>query len=324
MRLSEQAIFFRQLATMTGAGIPIVHSLSSIKNNTKNQNTRYLLEQMIAWQVKGENFTAIAARMKAFPPFILGMLKAGETSGQLDVRMHDIAAFLERTDQYRKQLIGKLLYPALVINASFLFLPIQHIITGSLQEYFLTVFLSFIKFYSCIAFLFLLRYFILKQEGTAIVWGNIILKLPIIGSIIKSMAIQRFLIVYGSLIDAALPLRDALTTASSSMGNAHLAKKIQHVLRLVNSGLQPALAIAQVKLLPYTAIELLKTGETTGNTGEMAKQAAKYMEIETKTNIDRLTAAIPAIVILIIGVYVGYNLYSNYSGYINQIQNITP
>lgn len=324
MNIEEQAVFFRQFATMVSAGMPILKCLEMLKKQARTRYTKELLEQMSFSHAKGESLSEIAARYKIFSPFILGMLKAGESSGDLDVRMSEVADFLERINSYRKQLLSKLAYPFLVINFSFFFLPIHYIISGSLHKYFISLATFAGSFYAGIGFLLLIRYFLLKQEGSAEMCGGLILHLPIVGPLMKAMAIQRFLTVYGSFFDAGINVKTAIATASASTGNAYLIKQLRRALNIIDSGRSPAQALSSLKLFPFTAQQLLLTGETTGNSGEMAKKSAKYMETEITAALDRLTATLPPFVLIITGLYIGYNLVTSYSGYINQMQNMMP
>lgn len=322
MNQEEQAVFFRQLATMIRAGMPILKSLESIRKNTSSRKAGRILDQMMIGIQRGENLLNIASSLGIFSPFIIGMLKGGEIAGQLDARTAEIAAFLENNIRLQRSMSAKLAYPLFVIHTSFILLPAYHIVSKSWASYFQGVFTAAIIFYAGIFLLWLLRYFLMKQESSAALWGRVIFSIPLIGSLLRLMALHRFLIVYGNLYGAGIPIRDAFGIAASSTGNAYVMQQINIALNKFESGTAPSDALAYAKILPDTIQTLLTAGEASGNIEEMAKKSASYLEMDIALAAERLATILPTLVLILLGCYIGYNVISIYWPYIKELQQV--
>lgn len=324
MRLKDQAVFLRQLATMLRAGIAPLRCVETLERQNPNRVFRQALKAIEPGLLAGESFVQLLSKQNFFPPYVIVMLQAGEASGHLDLRMEEAAAFLERVDGFRKKVLAGLIRPFFTLNLAFFMIPLRFLLIGSPDRYWETVTASLGCFYGLLLLLWIVFRLLMHYENRSVSVGKFLFFLPVAGSLIRLTTIERFLRVYASLTGSGFPVLQIFRLAPDASGNAYFSHRIALSLDTLGEGSAATDILLHARLFPRLVEEFLVTGEASGNVEGMANKAADYMEVEAKTKLEHWANLVPPIVIVLTGVYVGYEMIQFYkaafSDYYNQME----
>jgi len=257
------------------------------------------------------------------------MVRAGEASGALDLVLDRLASFLEQSIQQQRKIRASLAYPILmciigiaVIIFLMIFviptittifsemsqqlpLPTQILISTSL--FVKNFWLPIAGIFFCL-YLFLRRYF--KTESGKILKDTISLRIPLFGGLQKKFAVARFAQTMGTLISGGLPILDALRIARHIVGNEVMAKAIDHVALSVQEGEEIAPPLKREGIFPPIVVHMVSVGEKSGQMEEMLQKIAEAYNSEVETTISSLTSILEPLIILFMGVLVGFIVMS--------------
>jgi len=329
--LREVAAMTRQLSTLLGAGLPLVPSLTTLVAQTANPRMKAILAQIRENVNEGNSLTAsMSCFPHAFPPLYVNMVRAGEASGKINLVLERLADFMENQQTLRTKIRSALAYPLLMflIGSLVLFFLITFVVPNITKIFAemhqnlpaITVFLiavsTFFKnFWWGIAlagaagFLFL-RYGIINTERGGYIWDRLKLKVPLFGGLNQKMAMARFSRTLGTLLQSGVPLLAAMNIVKNVVNNRIIADEIQHAGREIEEGQNLSTPLSRSGLFPPIAIEMISVGEQSGNLEPMLYRIADAYEKEVEAGILTLTALLEPIMILVMGLIVGFVVVS--------------
>lgn len=330
VKSEEISIMTRQLATLLGAGIPLVQCLDSLVAQTRNTVLKKVIAQIKGAVNEGNTLTsALAEHPKLFSSIFINMVRAGEASGALDIVLERLADFGEKQEVLKGRLRAALVYPVFmaVIGSAILFILITYIVPNITQVFndmdqvlplptLLLIGLSdFLKSYWWVVFIFFgavffgLRYFILRPSGRSF-WDLFKLKAFIIGPVVQKVILARFSSTLGSLLDSGVGLMTSMQIVRTLVNNVHVAQVIDSAMEQVQKGQSMTEALSDSEWFPPMFVQMIAVGEQSGNLEVMLEKIAKAYEREVETAIMGMTSLIEPLMIAVMGLAVGFIVLS--------------
>ena len=326
----DLVVFTRQLATLVDAGLPIVRSLKILEGQFKPGLLKYAVGT-VAEEVEGGNTLseAMVKFPKVFDRLYVNMVKAGEAGGVLDTILDRLAVFMEKANKLKKQVMSSMIYPAAVITVAGGILAIIMIkIVPQFQKMFsemglelpgptlLLISLSMIlKTYWYLLpgvpfvgmmFLRLLK----KTKPGKWILDKASLKVPVFGQIVSKSTISRFCRTLGTLIASGVPILDALAIVRDATGNVIISNAIQKVHESIREGENIAGPLAQSKVVDAMVVNMIDVGEETGELDKMLIKVADNYDDDVDALVTGMMSLIEPILIVGMGVSVGFIVIS--------------
>ncbi len=322
---ADVVIFSRQLSTLVSAGVPIVQGLTILEEQAENPAFRTVVG---ALRTDIEAGLSIADAMRkhptAFTELYVSMIKAGEVGGILDTILERLSAFLESSEALKAKVKSAMMYPAVVFSVAGLitiFLiafvsPIFKDIFGSFNAKlpFLTQALinlsDFIrqKMVFTIPFFYIGYRFLKKwmktEKGQEKV-DDISLKLPVVGILLKKVAIAKFTRTLGTLIKSGVPILQGLETVAKTSGNKVIERAIMSSYNSIKEGGRISDPLKKANIFPPMVIQMISVGEETGGLDNMLGKIADFYDTEVDTAVHGLTSMIEPLIMVVLGVVIG-------------------
>jgi general secretion pathway protein F len=329
--IRELSSMTRQLATLLGAGLPLVQSINVMVTQTSNPILKKMLAQIKDEVNEGSSLTQSMSRYpKIFSPFFINMVRAGEASGTLNIVLERLADFNESQQALRGKIRAALAYPVFMflIGSAVLFFLIAFVvpnITRIFEEMHqtlpaITVFLIVVSRFlesfwwgiviALVVTVVVLQYLIRNTEQGHRFWDRLKLSTPVIGTINRKMAVARFGRTLGTLLESGVPLLTALEISKNVVGNSHIADAVQKASDEVREGQSLSLPLARSGLFPPIATEMIGVGEQSGNLEQMLYKIADAYEKEVESNVTTMTSMLEPVMILVMGLVVGFIVVS--------------
>lgn len=319
-------IFSRQLATMLTAGIPLVQSLDIVARGHTNQLMQVMLQHIKQDIESGRTLSnALGNHPKYFNALFINLVNAGEQSGTLDIMLSKIATYQEKSETLRRKIKKAMMYPtAVLVIALFVTAGLLLYVVPQFQSLFkgfgadlpaITLFVvSLSDFFQSYWWLMLacmigivvgFASLIKKSESFAYAVDGLLLKLPILGNILRKAAIARFSRTLAITFAAGLPLIDALKSVSGTTGNLLYKKATLNIRDEVETGQPIQSALRSTKLFPNMVIQMVAIGEESGSLESMLSKVADFYEEEVDVAVDGLSSLIEPIIMSVLGVLIG-------------------
>jgi len=330
VRSEEINVMTRQLATLLGAGIPLIQSLTSLVDQTGNSSLKRGIAQIKESVNEGNTLTqALAEHPKLFSSIYVNMVRAGEASGSLDVVLEKLADFGEKQEALRGRLRAALIYPVFMgfIGTAILFILITYIVPNITQVFnemdkvlplptlFLISLSDFLKGYwwslivaGCLI-VFGARLFVQKSYGRHF-WDLAKLKSPVIGNVIQKVILARFASTLGSLLGSGVGLITAMRIVRTLVNNVHVSEVIDEAMVQIQKGKNMADSLSSSVWFPPMFVQMIAVGEQSGSLEGMLKKVAQAYEREVETSIAGMTSLIEPIMIVAMGAAVGFVVLS--------------
>ncbi len=328
---AEIATMTRQLATLLGAGIPLVSSLTALIAQTSNPHLKKTLAQVKDHVNEGNSLGRSLARFdKVFSPFYINMVCAGEASGALDIVLERLADFNEKQRLLRSKVRAALTYPffMFIVGIVVLFVLTAFVvpqITSIFDEMgqtlpAITIFLisasSFLQsywlFFLLLIAVFVLstRYFFRKTLKGRYLRDRIKIRLPLVGGLIHRMAIARFSRTLSTLLGSGVTLLNALSIVKNVVDNRLIADVIEEAAKDVAEGMSLSASLSKSALFPPLVIQMISVGEQSGALENMLAKIADGYESEVEASIFQIMSLLEPIMILVMGLFVGFVVIS--------------
>lgn len=329
--LQDLALMTRQLATLIGAGLPLVPSIAALVNQIRHPVLKTTLARIKDEVNEGKSLTQSMSRFpEVFPPFYVNMVSAGEASGTINLVLDRLADFNESQQALRTKIRSALAYPLFMffIGSGVLFFLITFVvpnITNIFKEMHqtlpgITVLLLLVSgffktFWWIIALVLVaavvgLRYAIRKTEHGRHQWDRLKIAVPILGPLNRKIAVARFSRTLGTLLQSGVPLLSALEIAKNVVNNRIIAEQIRLAAKDVEEGQSLSVPFSRNDFFPPIAVEMIAVGEQSGNMEAMLFRIADAYEKEVEANILMVTSLLEPAMILLMGVVVGFIVIS--------------
>ena len=319
--LQDRMDFTSTLQILAQSGIPIIESLMFIENDAAKLKVRLVARELIRQIMQGATFAdTIAKYPNQFGQIYIGLVKAGEDSGELEKTLQRLLELLTKEANIRGKVIGTLMYPMFVIILAviivlvmlmFVFPVFKEMFDGMGKELpWITATLMsagiFLKTYwffapmivgsligSCV---FLMRWQPSKRKI-----DDIVLKIPLLSDLIQFSNFANFVAVMQVAYDAGVPIIECLYLANMTLTNHTLKTKIESATLKVQQGQHLSVALRSTKVMPKMILFMIATGEQSGRLGDMLLQATNYIDKKLDTIIDTMTKMIEPIMLIVIG-----------------------
>lgn len=323
---SNIAIITRQIATMLAAGVPLVQTIEMIGRGHNNGKVRKLLGEISSKLSSGIPLSnCLREHPLFFDELYCDLVASGEQSGALETIYSRIATYKEKAEALKSKIKKALTYPVAVLVVAFIVTSIllifvvpifQDIFAGFGAELpsFTLLVISISEFMQSYWYIGLgaifLTAFLFKRahRSSQLLRDNvdkIILKLPIIGSLLEKAAVARYARTLSTTFAAGVPLIDALNSAAGASGNAVFRDAILDVRNEVSSGMQMNLAMRNCKIFPDMVIQMVAIGEESGAVDDMLSKVAIVYEQEVDDAVDSLTSLLEPLIMAVLGVVIG-------------------
>ena len=320
--------FTRLFATMIDAGLPLIQCLDILSNQQTNKNFGSVLKDIKSHVEQGATFSeALKRHPRVFDELFTNLVHAGEVGGILDSIMSRLSIYLEKRQKLIRQVRGAMVYPSIVI-----------VIAGGVM----TVLLTFVipafenmfkdfgggkdalpwitRFIISLSRGFVPALPVLIVLGAAFAFGigwiyrqprgkrffhKMFLTLPVMGPVLRKIAVARFTRTLGTLLQSGVPILDALDICARTAGNVIIEEGITNVRQAISEGKNMAEPLAATQIFPDMVVQMIAVGEQTGALDEMLTKIAVFYEQEVDTAVDTLTSIIEPVMIVVMGGIVG-------------------
>src|SRR5271155_1786381 len=326
------AIFFRQFSVMIDAGLPLVQCLEILAANQENPAFQKTLNG-VRTTVEGGATLANAMRQfpKIFDDLTTNMIEAGETGGILDIILQRLALYVEKAVKLRAAVKSALIYPVSVVSLAFL-------IVGALLKWVVPIFANlfvglgvalplptriviglsgfvgqFWWFFIVggVGLVFGVKQ-IRKHERAAYYFDAMLLKLPILGILLRKIAVARFTRTLGTLITSGVPILEGLTITARTSGNAVLEEALMKVRKAIEEGRTIVDPLRECGVFPNMVTQMIGVGEATGAMDSMLQKIADFYEEEVDAATKDMLAMLEPVIIGLLGVTIGGIVISLY------------
>lgn len=325
-------IFTRQFATMIDAGLPIVQGLEILSQQSENKAFKKVIRD-IKQDVEG-GFTladALKKYPKVFDDLYVNMVAAGEVGGVLNTILNRIALFIEKANKLKKKVKGAMIYPCTIIAVAVAVvtilllyvipvfaelyagmgraLPAPTQLTINVSNWFRAYF-----FYMVIVLAFLavaLRMYYKTAQGRMVIDG-FLLKMPVIGDLLRKVAVARFSQNMSILLSSGVPILDGLAITAKTAGNKVVERAIMDARVSISQGKTVAEPLAESKIFPPMVCQMVAIGENTGALDAMLKKVSDFYEDEVDNAVANLTALMEPMIMIVLGVVLGGLVISMY------------
>jgi type IV pilus assembly protein PilC len=326
--------FTRLFATMIDAGLPIVQCLDILQGQTDNKAFGAILRDVKASVEQGATFSdSLRRHPKVFDHLYVNLVQAGEVGGILDTILNRLAVYIEKAMKLRSQVRGAMVYPSIVIVVFFAVLTILlvFVIPG-----FETMFKDFGAkdelpaltrlvmnisrgFVSNIAFVFLGITALVVGVGYAYstprgrkFFHKWMLRAPVLGMVLRKIAVARFTRTLGTLLSSGVPILDALEIVAKTAGNVIVEEAIMYSRQKIAEGKNMAQPLAETEVFPPMVVQMVGVGEQTGALDTMLNKIADFYEEEVDVAVSAMTSLIEPVLMVGIGSTVGVVLIAMY------------
>lgn len=326
----DVVLFTRQLSSMVVTGLTLLESLTILKKQMTNPSMRDLIEDLIANVSEGSSFSqALAKHKTVFSEVYIALVQAAETSGLLDKVLVRLAENLERSEDLKKQIRSAMFYPIIILigmvgvivvmnifvipqlgtlyESLNLDLPFSTQIVLSMSRIF-TTFFPFVLL-AVVGGFFLFRRYSKTQRGIQMI-DKVKLKIPIIGKIIELSIVDEVSRTLSLLITSGSSILQSLNITARVAGNYYYRDAITKSSGLVEKGIPLSTALDNQNLFEPIVIQMIRVGESTGKMDESLLKLSEYFERDMNLKIKTLTTSIEPILIVVLGVSVGFLIFS--------------
>jgi type II secretory pathway component PulF len=325
--LNQLAFFFRQFSTMLDAGVPMVQSLDTLSRQARDLRLRRIVSEIRDHVKAGRPVSFGMQRYpEQFSPLIVSLVRAGEEGGFLDTALAQVADYLEHEIELRNLYRRVTFYPKLVLFSSVLIVLATNAIIASLGKQGglsspLTTPATWILLGPLLVGLFLFLRVGLANPRVKYNWDMIILMVPYIGGTIRQLSMSKFGRAFGALYRGGVPMTRSLQLAADSCGNEYLRARIHPAARVLETGAGVSDTLEDTRVFSPIVIDMVRTGETTGNLDTMLTKMSQYYEDEGKTRAQQTGQVVGVAVYLLVALYVGYIVLQFYSGYFGNLSD---
>jgi len=328
----EIAIFTRQFSVMIDAGLPLVQCLEILGSQQKNRAFQKVLFQVRQDVESGSTLAdSLRKHPKVFNSLFCNMIAAGESGGILDTILQRLAAYIEKAVKLKAAVRSAMVYPVAVITIAIgvvviilwkviptfamLFqglgatLPLPTRITIGVSN-FLGRFMPLLVLAGGAVAFFLNRYYKTYKGRRQI--DQFTLKLPVLGDLMRKIAVARFCRTLGTLIQSGVPILEGLEITARTSGNAVIEDAIMATRKSIEEGKTIAGPLEETGVFPSMVVQMISVGEQTGALDTMLSKIADFYEDEVDEAVENLMALLEPVMILFLGIMIGGIVISMY------------
>ncbi|NUQ69197.1 MAG: type II secretion system F family protein [Chthonomonadales bacterium] len=332
--LADQAVYFRQFAVLIKAGLSLYEALTALTSQTRNPTLKAITSASQSHIMAGGRLSdSLERHPYVFSRLQISMLRAAEQGGMLEEALERLASYLDRELALRRTISRATLYPKIVLLSAVFILgrsfltdgvpAIAKLIIGSMgrSSYSVLDYLSDTVLVLGIVAVWALmvsavgRYGLCRSLDLRAVRERVIWIIPGVGSVSRSFAVSRFARAFSALSGAGLSMNGALSASAEASGSPSIERGTTRIQSLVNEGRPLADAFSESGIFPRLIVDMLRTGEQTGNIDSIMEHAANHLEREAEMRASQYSIMFGTGVYLIVALLVGMVVINSYAGY---------
>ncbi len=321
----QMAVFTRQFSTMIDAGLPLVQCLNILAEQSESGNLRRVTSNVARTVESGSTLAeSLRKHPRTFDDLYTNMVEVGESGGILDVVLQRLAVYIEKAASLRRKVKSAMVYPASIVSVAFMVivfmltfviptfakmfkdlggeLPLPTQIVIGLSEFVRSYFALLLAGMS--GGLFALRAYYRTENGKSIIDG-LLLKVPVLGPLIRKVAVARFTRTLGTMVQSGVPLLEALRITATTAGNKVIEKAVLECRNAVTEGKTLTEPLKVSGVFPPMVTQMIAVGEQTGALDAMLSKIADFYDDEVNSAISTLTALLEPVMIVFLGVVIG-------------------
>ena len=323
--MKDVVIFTRQFSTMINAGLPLVQALDILAKQSDNKALQQVTRAVVFDVESGTTVSdALSRHPKVFTDLYVNMVAAGEAGGILDTILMRLATFLEKADALMRKVKGAMIYPAVISGVAVLCITV---LLWKVIPVFETMFSSvnlelplptqvvvglsrFVTGYWWAILAagagtgFLVRQYYATSDGKLVI-DRLLLKVPVLGDVLRKAAVSRFTRTLGTLIASGVSILDGLEITARTAGNRVVQDAILASRTSIAGGDTIAAPLAKSQVFPPMVISMIAVGEQTGGLDEMLTKIADFYDGEVDAAVSALLSLLEPLMIVVLGVVVG-------------------
>ena len=337
----DVVIFSRQFSTMISAGLPLIQCLDILASQEQNKSFARIIRNIKDDIEGGSTLTdALKKYPKVFDDLFINMIAAGEAGGILDTILNRLATYLEKAMKLKRKVKGAMTYPAVVLFVSFAVITLllvkvvpvfQSIFAGMGRELplltqslidlssFVTNNALYIVGALIVAVVALVKFY--QTDKGRYLFDRMILKPPVIGLLMRRVAIAKFTRTLSTMISSGVPILDGLEITSRTAGNKIIEKALMETRKNISEGKTIAEPLAATSVFPPMVVQMIAVGEATGSLDSMLTKIADFYDDEVETAVNAMTSMLEPMLMVFLGGVVGGMIVAMYLP-IFQIGNI--
>lgn len=316
----------RQMAAFVRAGLPILEAVHTIGAEATNSSVRRVMQDIEDGLRSGERFSdCLDKHPKVFPDFYRGIVRSAELTGELDKVLARLAIYIERDLEARRRIKSATIYPAVILVMSIVTVTVlAWFVLPKFKDFFASLhaklplatrmLLAVTDFLTAwwwalglgVVGVVLIVFGILSTERGRYGKDRLLLAMPVLGETIQYALVERFCRILASMVSAGVSLPEGLRVATDSLRNRVYIRSLNSVRESMLEGEGIAGPLAKTSLFPTTAVQMLRVGENTGTIDTQLETTAQFFETELDYKIKKLTALFEPIVIVVMGLLVGF------------------
>jgi len=333
----EIIVFTKKLETMIRAGLPILETIRMIEKQTIHPGLKQIIDKIHNDIESGTPLSdSFAKHDKVFNNIYINLLRAGESSGQVDLFLKKLVIGMEKDEKIRSSIKGAMTYPIILFVVAMGVIALMMVfVVPVFQEMFANspgglpaitqVVVDISEFIrdpirggllagSLVGFGIILSMLVKKSYKIRRSWHKLLLNMPLIGNMIRKSSLAKIAMIQGNLTAAGVPVMEALDISASSNSNVVIQEAMTEVKRGVFSG-DPLSKLFEKNpdVFPPTFTAMVSVGEKTGNMEEMFESIALYFEEEMDDAVAKLTSMLEPIMIVFMGLTIGFILVAMYT-----------
>lgn len=339
-KMEELAFNCRQLSAMLSSGLTLVRALDILSKEQPKEATRQIFREVYEEVQKGSSFSdALRMQQGAFPNFLVSMVQAGESSGQLDIIVRRLEEYYDKQNKLNNKIRGAVMYPiilavlcVIIVIALFTFiLPTFKDLMTEEDMKGLTGFLFkladsmtgywYIYVGTVLAVIFIVKY-ALKIPSVRYKFDKTICKMPKVGKLVVKVYTGKFARTLSSLYSSGIPMVEALERSAAILGNTFIEQSFVTVISEVKQGEQLSVSIQRTGIFESMFCSIIFVGEESGALDSILEKSAGFYEDEADSAIQRLVGLIEPVMIIIMGAAIGLVIAGILPAIYNSMENI--
>ncbi len=327
---SDVVVMTRQLATMIESGLVLSEAIDILSEQQSNKRFKQILES-VSRDVKSglELAASLKKHPDVFDPLYVNLVKAGESSGKLDIVLTQMANNLERDREFRSRIRGAMIYPVIVIIMMFAVMSIMmFFVIPKLTSLYTQSNIDLplpTKILIAVSTIFTSYWWALILIAASAVFGfkkwvgnpqgryqfdSLLLRIPVISKIISGTTLTNFTRTFGLLTTAGIPILDSLNIVTDVLSNLVYKRALLDSVQGVERGLTLSAQLEQEGVFPKIVSQMIKVGEETGKVDQVSFKMADYFESETDHIVKNLTVILEPVILVVLGIGVAFLVLS--------------
>ncbi|MDK3156940.1 type II secretion system F family protein [Kamptonema cortianum] len=346
VKLTRLSLFCRQFSTMVDAGVSLVRCLDVLSRQTEDPRLKKILIDIGDRVEGGESLSrAMQRHPRTFNNLFIGLIRAGEIGGVLEESLQRLSAFLEADVNLRRKVKAALTYPVIVIMAAVgIVVLLMIVVVPQFTEIFKDLGLKDQDFPPSTKFLmdlsqnmmrnwhifiivfvaifFGYKLFVSTRFGRRVM-DRIKLKVPVFGPLHHKVCMARFSRTMGTLLTSGVPILQAMETVAGTVGNSIMSDAVLDARAKIREGERIGDPLESSRMFPPMVVHMIGVGEESGSLDYMLQKIADFYEAEVEATLQSLTAALEPIMIVLLGIIVGFIVFSMFAPMLKVIEGLS-